>query len=560
MFARDKRIGPYTYVYLVENIREGGRAKQRIIANLGRKEVVVAHGDLDRLARSVARLAQRSMVLSLVEGEAPPDAVCRRIGPALLFERLWHEVGCRAVLEGLAAGRQFEFAAERAVFLTVLHRLFVSGSDRAAEKWRADYRIEGTEALRLHHLYRAMAWLGEPLADQAGASELVPRCRKDLVEEELFARRRDLFAELSVVFMDTTSLSFEGQGGEQLGRRGYSKDYRPDLQQMIVGLVMDQDGRPLCSELWPGNTADVTTLLPVVDRLRARFGVGRICVVADRGMISAETIAALEERQLEYVLGVRERSSAEVRSTVIDDQTPFVPLVVPRASGDLTELEAKQVEIGDRRYIVCRNLAEARRDAEQRAAILDGLRTKLAQSLPPAKAGGDKALVGNSGFRRYLKTVSAEHFAIDEARVADDARFDGLYVLRTNTKITPLQVMLRYRDLLRVEQLRQAKAVLATRPIYHSSDMAIRGHVFCSFLALLLAKELEDRLHRYGIAAEWGDILRDLDRLQEIKLEQDGKRFLLRTPTTGVAGKLFVGVALPPNLQELPLAAPQPAA
>ena len=555
MFARDKRIGPYTYVYLVENVREEGRTKQRIIANLGRKEVVVARGDLDRLARSVARLAQRSMVLSLVEGETPPNARCQRIGPALLFERLWHEVGCRAVLEELAAGRQFEFAAERAVFLTVLHRLFVSGSDRAAEKWRADYRIEGTEALQLHHLYRAMAWLGEPLADQAGASELTPRCRKDLVEEGLFARRRDLFAELSVVFMDTTSLSFEGRGGEELGRRGHSKDYRPDLHQMIVGLVMDQDGRPLCCELWPGNTADVTTLLPVVDRLRARFSVGRICVVADRGMISAQSIAALEERKLEYVLGVRERSSAEVRSTVIDDQTPFVPLVVPRVSGELTELEAKQVKIGDRRYIVCRNLAEARRDAEQRSAILDGLRAKLAQ--------GDKALVGNSGFRRYLKTVSAEHFAVDETRVAEDARFDGLYVLRTNTKLTPLQVMLRYRDLLRVEQLfRQAKAVLATRPIYHSSDMAIRGHVFCSFLALLLVKQLEDRLHRHNIAAEWDDILRDLDRLQEIELEQDGKRFLLRTPTTGVAGKLFqaVGVALPPNLQELPLTTPQPAA
>src|SRR5438876_300289 len=95
-----------------------------------------------------------------------------------------------------------------------------------------------------------------------------------------------------------------------------------------------------------------------------------------------------------------------------------------------------------------------------------------------------------------------------------------------------------------------------------SSDMAVRGHVFCSFLALLLAKELEDRLRRHGIAAEWGDILRDLDRLQEIELAQDGKRFLLRTPTTGVAGKLFqaVGVALPPNVQELPLATPQPAA
>jgi len=445
MFARDKRIGPYTYIYLVENVRENGRTKQRIIANLGRREVVVARGDLDRLARSVARLAQRSMVLSLVEGEAPPNLVCRRIGPALLFERLWQEVGCRAVLEELAGQRQFEFAAERATFLTVLHRLFVSGSDRAAEKWRADYRINGTEGLQLHHLYRTMAWLGEPLADQTGASELAPRCRKDIVEEALFARRRDLFAELSVVFMDTTSLSFEGQGGAALGRRGHSKDYRPDLHQMVVGLVMDQDGRPLCSELWPGNTADVTTLLPVVDRLRARFGVGRICIVADRGMISAQTIAALEHRKLEYVLGVRERSSAEVRGTVIDDQTPFVPLVVPRASGEHTELEAKQVKLGERRYIVCRNLAEARRDAEQREAILSGLRAKLAQ--------GDKALVGNSGFRRYLKTVAAEHFAIDEARVAEDARFDGLYVLRTNTKITPLQVMLRYRDLLRVEQL-----------------------------------------------------------------------------------------------------------
>lgn len=553
MFVRDKRIGRYTYIYLVENVREDGRTKQRIIANLGRKEMVLAQGDLDRLARSVARLAQRSIVLSVAEGDAPPNAACRRIGPALLFERLWQEAGCRAVLSELAGQRQFAFAVERAVFLTVLHRLFVSGSDRAAEKWRADYRIDGTEGLQLHHLYRAMAWLGEPLADQTGTSGLAPRCRKDLVEEELFARRRDLFAELSVVFMDTTSLSFEGQGGDELGRRGHSKDFRPDLHQMIVGLVMDQAGRPLCCEMWPGNTADVTTLMPVVDRLRERFGVGRLCVVADRGMISAATMAALEERKLEYILGVRERSSTEVRRTVIDDPAPFVPLAVPRATGEFTELEAKQVKIGDRRYIVCRNLAEARRDAEQRAAILEGLRAKLAQ--------GDKALVGNSGFRRYLKTLSAAHFAIDEDRVADDARFDGLYVLRTNTRLPPLQVMLRYRDLWRVEQLlRQAKAVLATRPIYHSSDMAIRGHVFCSFLALLLAKELEDRLRRHAVAAEWDDILRDLDRLQEITLEQDSKRFLLRTPTLGVAGKLFqaVGVALPPNIQELPN--PQPAA
>jgi len=220
MFIREKRIGDYTYVYLVEAVREDGKPKQRIIRNLGRKESVEAAGDLDRLARSAARLAQRSMVLSVVEGGSAPGVLCRRIGAPLLFERLWAESGCRAVVEGLLTDRRFEFAVERAVFLTVLHRLMVSGSDRACEHWREDYRIDGVDELELHHLYRAMSWLGEelPESEQAGRT-LAPRCIKDLVEEGLFERRRDLFSELSVVFMDTTTLYFEGRGGDTLGEK-----------------------------------------------------------------------------------------------------------------------------------------------------------------------------------------------------------------------------------------------------------------------------------------------------------------------------------------------------
>ena len=295
MFVREKRIGAYSYLYLVETVRENGKTKQRIIRNLGRTEVVAARGDLDRLARSAARLSQRSMILSLLGDDEVPKLSCRRIGAALLFERLWIESGCRGVMEEIVAGRRFEFAVERAVFLTVLHRLMVSGSDRACEHWREDYRIDGIESLQLHHLYRAMAFLGEELAEteQAGRT-LAPRCIKDAIEEQLFADRRDLFSELSVAFMDTTSLYFEGGGGETLGQFGHGKDYRPHLKQMIVGVIMDQTGRPVCSEMWPGNTADVTTLVPVIDRLRQRFAIGKVCVVADRGMISAETIAHLE--------------------------------------------------------------------------------------------------------------------------------------------------------------------------------------------------------------------------------------------------------------------------
>jgi hypothetical protein len=302
MFIRQKRIGAYTYVYLVETVRENGKVKQRIIRNLGRKEAVEAAGDLDRLARSAARLAQRSMVHSAIEDGSAPDISCQRIGAPLLFERLWQESGCRAVLESLLAERRFEFAVERAVFLTVLHRLIVSASDRGCEHWRDDYRIDGIDELELHHLYRAMSWLGEelPESEQVGRT-LVPRCVKDRIEEELFAKRRDLFSELSVVFMDTTTLYFEGRGGDTLGEKGKSKDYRPHLNQMVLGIIMDQNGRPVCSEIWPGNTADVTTLLVVIDRLRQRIAIGRVCVVADRGMISTATIAGLEERKLEYI-------------------------------------------------------------------------------------------------------------------------------------------------------------------------------------------------------------------------------------------------------------------
>jgi hypothetical protein len=432
MFVREKHINGYTYLYLVESVREDGRAKQRIIKNLGRKELVVASGELERLATSVARYAERAVVLSQLEAGNPDGLACKRIGAPLLFGRLWEDTGCRAVIAGLLAARSFEFPVERAVFASVLHRIMVSGSDRACEKWMADYDIPGVDGMALHHLYRAMAWLGEELADdqQAGATAFAPRTVKDLIEEQLFARRRDLFSELSVVFMDTTSLSFTGAGGETLGERGYSKDHRPDLMQMIVAVVIDADGRPICSEMWPGNTADVTVLIPVIDRLRSRFGIGRVCVVADRGMISASTIAALEERGLEYVLGVRERTETLVRRVVLEDQRAFTPLCIRRSGDKETQLFIKEVTVERRRYIVCRNEVEAAKDAANRRAIVEALDQQLKR--------GDKALIGNSAYRRYLRvTTGRRPFEIDPGKLADEARFDGIFALRKTCSAPP---------------------------------------------------------------------------------------------------------------------------
>jgi hypothetical protein len=556
MFFRLKGSGGRAYVQIVESKRVDGAVRQSVIATLGRVDDLATSGALASLLASGAKFTDQVLLLRALDEdtEGQLSAGAKRIGGPMVFGRVWQRLGIDAVLEELLKDRAFEFAVERAVFAATLHRLFVSGSDRDGASWMADYDIPGTDGLDLHHFYRAMAWLGEEIA-KAAEGELAPRCIKDEIEERLFARRRDLFSDLSVVFMDTTSLSFYGEGGETLGERGYSKDYRPDLNQMILALVVDGAGRPICTEMWPGNTADVTTLLPVVDRLRGRFRIGRVCVVADRGMISASTIAGLEERKLEYILGARERTDTVVKTVVLADERPFVPLLIERQRGE-TQLFVKEVTVAGIRYIVCRNEAEAEKDRADRQAIITALEAQLKK--------GDKALIGNSAYRRFLrKSKKAEGqpaFEIDPGKLAEEARFDGIFVLRTNARITPLQAVLRYRDLLQVEeQFLRAKAVMRTRPIFHSSDAAIRGHVFCSFLALLMRAEL-DELYDDGVL-EWSALLRELDRLQQVRLRHREVDWLVRTDATPAVTDLFrrVHIALPPRARQAKPPDPEPA-
>lgn len=228
-----------------------------------------------------------------------------------------------------------------------------------------DVVVPGAEGLALHHLYRTMRWLGEA---------------KDEVEEALFAGRRDLFTELSLTLFDTTSLYFEGMGGEGPGQHGHSKDHRPDLRQMVTG-VLTGDGSPVCCELWPGNHADGTALLPVVDRLRQSLGLTQVCWVADRRMISRGTIQALDDRSLEYILGARMRRQREVCEAVLGRAGRYHEVA--------EDLRVKEVSVDGHRYIICHNPQEAARDAEEWDAIVKALEDEIKQ--------GVRQLVGNRG-------------------------------------------------------------------------------------------------------------------------------------------------------------------
>ena len=474
MFVRSKRSGQYEYLQVVHNERHDGRVQQRVVATLGRLDVLRESGQLDALLASCARFAEHSAVLSAQRQGRVSAAGKVRIGPPLVFQRLWEELGLPKVLGRLLDERKFGFDAERAIFLTVLHRLFAPGSDRAAEVRRERYAIAGADGLQLHHLYRAMAWLGEPLPEgqQAYATPFAPRCVKDLIEEALFAQTRGLFTSLELVFFDTTS----------------------------------------------------------------------ICIVADRGMISKDTIAKLQavHRDVRYILGARLRAVKEIYEQVLSRPGRYREVYGPKqTSKDPSPLKVKEVWVADRRYVVCYNEDQAKKDAGDREAILAGLRDRLRQ--------GAVALVGNKGYRKFLRTRAGGGFEIDEAKVAWEARFDGKWVLRTDTDLSPADCALRYKDLWMVEQsFRSCKSVLQTRPIYHRCDETIRGHVFCSFLALMLLKELLGRIERRGWKVEWERLRDDLDALEEITIHTAGRSFVVRSATEGVAGKAIqaAGVAL----------------
>ena len=544
MFARVKKSGKYQYLQIVENRKEKGKVKQRVIATVGRMDKLQEKGRVETLIRSLSRFSEKAMLILSGQSDVSADALT--IGPTLVFQRLWKESGIKACVKKLLVGRKFEFDVERAIFLTVLHRLMVSGSDRFCDKWKRDYLIPGTEDLELHHLYRAMSFLGEELPEHKQADGLAPRRNKDLVEEMLFFNNRDLFSKLDLVFFDTTSIYFEGQGGDHFGCRGFSKDHRPDLHQMVVGAVLDDNGRPICCEMWPGNTTDVTTLMPVVERLRKRFGISSFCIVADRGMISADTLDKLDEANIPYILGTRMRRVKKIYTEVLTRAGRYTEVYPESADRRKpAPLKVKEVVHEGARYIVCTNKRQARKDAADREAIVESLKRQLKK--------GPKALVGNKGYRKYLK-VAKDSARIDPAKIKTEARFDGKWVLTTSTKLPADKVALKYKELWRVERVfRDVKSLLETRPVYHQNDVNIAGHVFCSFLALVLRKELDQRLADHKHRFEWSDIKQDLKALKRIEIEENGKRFAIRSECKGVCGKIFqsVRVALPPTIKEL---------
>lgn len=522
MFIRTKTFtnkdgSKRSYLQLVETQRHGDKIRQKVVANLGRIEEL-QNGQIDRLIESLSRFSTKQWVrleaLKLGVKQAP------QWGPALIFYHLWQHLGLEKILNKLLADTQAVTGYTEAVFAMVLNRLVEPRSKRGVDKWvNKVYRPQFKE-LQLHHYYRALDYLAE---------------FKDRIEEELFFHVRNIFTlKLDLVFWDTTTTYFEGQG-PQMAEEGYSKDHRPDRKQVVIGVLMTKDGFPVAHQVFPGNTADIETFRACLKELRKRFNIDRVIVVADRGMISRKLVREIEEAGLSYIFGVKMRklkAMAEVLSRG------------GRYREVAENLKVKEVVHEGERYIVCLNPKEAERDRLAREEILSALAKKLKQ--------GPKQLVGNSGYRRYLNFTGAT-VSIDKEKVALEARFDGKYVLKTNTELAPDEVAQSYKSLWQVERaFRELKTGLNLRPVYHHTDSRVRGHIMVCFLALVLETALCRKLKQAGSNCSYSDLIDDLKELRAVEVTLDNQRFLARTEMVGQAYEAFKALGLrPPNLVQV---------
>lgn len=541
------------YLQIVESRRINGQPRQVVLLTLGNIRDPEVQKKRDDLIQALAVSSEKIELLNL-EKDLCADW-SKSWGLGLVFERLWKESGLRAIFEFEMKDFEVEFDIEQAVFNMVLNRLSEPCSKRALGLWEEDsYNLPHFE---LHQYYRAMDYLIE---------------KKEPLEQRVFAQMRDLFCQsLDIVFFDTTSLVYFGeedpeakearrlkkerqQNKKTVGEitqalktpapllaRGFSKDHRSDLPQIVVGVLMSKEGIPLAHEVFPGNTNDVSCFKQIIEQVSKKYPIGKVILVGDRGMICQKNLNFLHEKKLDYILGYRMRT--------IPKKDRYWVLTKADLKKVREDLQWKEVRYNDQRLLVCYNPERAILDAEKRGDILDRIRKKI-------KDGSILSIVDNANYKKFLK-IKGQVPKIDPEAVERDATYDGLYVLTSNTKLAAGQVIETYKGLWQVEHaFRNLKTELEMGPIYHWKDDRIRAHVMICFLALVLRTVFYKKLRAEDPKVSYQEVFANLRSLEAIGLTFKNKSVVLRTEPKNLAQLAFraLKMSIPPRIvSSLPL-------
>jgi transposase len=504
------------YLQIVASHREGTRVRQKVIANLGRLDELIASGTLEKLTAALSRYAEKKEILCKAEELLATSALS--FGPVPIFSLLWDKLGLPEAIASATRREKAAYDPAPVLFRMVLGRLLDPSSKLSTHRWAQTIHWGDGIDVKLEHYYRSLGILSRSIKK---------------IEEQLYHRGRDLFTPSpDLLFFDTTSTYFTGEGPmTEMAVHGYSKDHRPECKQVMVGVVMTREGTPLAHHVFPGNTPDAKAFASVIEELAGRFGIQRVILVGDRGMFNAEVIERIEELNLEYIAGVKMRQGFDVKEIVLANQAPFETVA--------ENLKVKRVTVGDDRYIVCKNEEDAKRDRAVREEIVSSLRDKIGK--------GAKKMIGNAGYRRFV-TIDKDALALDEKKIAEEEKYDGIYVLRTNTNLSAKDAALAYKGLWKVERaFREIKSTFEIRPVYLSREDRIQGHIAVCFLAFCLQVAFRRAVQEASSLTElsFRDMMRELSEVRMVHLQAGETTYRIRTELSSAATAIFRAVDVP---------------
>jgi transposase len=539
MFVRiNRNASGHQYLQILRSYRQDGKVKQEVLLTLGRLDVLQATGQLDALVSALARHCTREHLIDLSK-DVSVDQVYH-LGTAYVISRMMEKLGLKRLLERLAAKHPQMVLPWVAIITGMILSRFIEPCSKRRlnqDQWERIYPgILETPAPPLKSFYRAMDTLWE---------------HKDDIEMAVFDKngQRDLFnQDLDLVFYDLTTLYFESANAQDgdLRRFGYSKEHRSDCTQVVLGLLVDKDGVPVGYQLFPGNTGETKTLAPILEKLKNKYRIQNVIMVADRGLISEKNVDELRQSGMGYILGKRLWAMSETEQAVVLDKSKY------RKLDDKGEVLIRETLTADGdRLILTWSKSRAERDAKLRNAVLDRIRTQI------KKATTAKRFVTHKGYRQYLKGLDGGSPCLDYDAIAQSEKRDGFFGVVTGVSKEQLRaedVFDRYRDLWRVEDaFGEIKGPLETRPMFHWVDRRIQSHVLLCLLAYYVEAVITRDLRKAKAAFTTGEFFRALNHVHAVPVDVRGSRAWVRTEMRGLPqdGCRFLQLKMPERVLKI---------
>jgi transposase len=508
------------YLQIVRSYREAGTVKCEVLFTFGRLDVLQATGQLDAIVAALAKHCTRQQLVDLSK-DVSVDQVYH-LGSAHVISRMMDKLGLKRLLERLAAKHpNMELPWVAIITGMILSRFIEPCSKRRLnqDQWDRIYPgILETPAPPLKSFYRAMDILWE---------------HKDDIEMALFDKngQRDLFnQDLDLVFYDLTTLYFESANAidGDLRRFGYSKEHRSDCTQVVLGLLVDKDGIPVGYQLFPGNTGETKTLAPILEKLKTKYHIQNVVMVADRGLISQDNLEELRGSGMGFIIGKRLWAMSEEEQRKVLDKSRYRAL---DSKGEVLIRETVTPE-GDR-LILTWSKTRAERDAKLREVVIDRIRTQI------KKTTTAKRFVTHKGYRQYLKGLDGGSPRLNHDAIRESEKRDGFFGVVTGVPADQLKaedVFDRYRDLWRIEDaFGEIKGPLETRPMFHWVDRRIQSHVLLCLLAYYVEAVITRDLRKAKATFTTAEFFRALNRVYAIPVDVRGSRAWVRNEMKGAA-------------------------